>query len=159
MRYTIRLRWGGFHPDIVLLKETGDSAYVLQGRWLIGRRQKYRVKAASCEEIATVRRDGWMGNHVYLIERGRQTVGKAGTKGFRSRGFIEVPGLAPVGWKYGLGPKKAVVLSTPAGEIGRITLLRGLGIRGSVELDNQEFDVPEFLVACALAFRDWTSRG
>ena len=159
VRYTIRLGWGGFHPDIVLLKETGDLAYVMQGRWLIGRRQEYRVKAASGEEIATVRRDAWIGNVVYLIKRWGETVGRVGTKGLRSRGFIEVANLAPVRWEYELGPKKSVALSAPDGEIGRITPSQGSGVRGTVEIDSQEFDAPEFLVACALVFSNWTSRG
>ena len=153
MRYVILHKWCGIHPDILILTEAGDLLYRLKGTWF----PLYRVLQDG-REILTVRRKTWWLNPKYVVLREQQEVAMAGTRGIFSRGFIYASGLPPVECKYGWGLKGCMPLSTETDEIGRMESLSGWTVKVLLTLDSEQFDSLEFIVGCALVFRDWTSR-
>jgi len=158
MQYVIQKKWYGIHADILIFTEAGDLLSRLQGRGLPLGRRPYRILQNGREIMTVRRRTPWL-NPKYVVLRGQQEVARAGTRGLIPRGFIHAPGLPLVECEYGWGLNWRMPLSTARAEIGRMELLSGWGVKVLLTLESKRFDTLEFLVGCALVFRDWTSRG
>lgn len=156
MQYIIHLKWGGIRSDIIICTDAGSLVYTIRGHWRMLFMRRYEVIKPDGVKILSIRPKRTFINPVYLIYRDDKIVGKAGTRRLHSRGFIEISGMPRVECSYGWGLKNSLELSTESGEIGRIKLSRGLGVKAEVTLRNNNFDSFEFLAGCAMVFCDWS---
>ncbi len=157
MEYIICLKWGGLHGHIALQQTDGEVLYVLQSSGL--RSRCFPVVDANGAEVFGVYKGFRLLGSTYLIRSTGQTVAKAGSNWLWSHGNVNLAGLPSLRCKYGWGMSSTLSLQDGMKRIARISSQRGVGVRGSLLLDDARFDEPRFLVACALIFRDWTSRG
>ncbi len=130
------LKWGPRHrqPECVVANPSGKWAFeITKGRPPLAQR--------------------------YTIARSGMVFGRAGSNWRRSRGFVHVAPLPRVDCAYGWGFKTSMSIEADSGRVGRFELLGGLPLRARLTIDREDFDTPAFVVACALIFREWTSRG
>ena len=156
MEYTICLKWGGLHGHIVL-QAGGEVLYVLRSSVL--RSRPFPVVDADGGEVLRVCKASRLLGTNYLIRSEGHTVAEAGSNRLWSHGIVKVAGKPALRCKYGWGWKSTLILGDGTKSVASITLDRGIGVKGVLLLEDATFDEPPFLVACALVFRDWTSRG
>ena len=156
MDYAICLKWGGLHGHVALLRSNGEVLYVLQSSGL--RSACFTVVDAQGREVFRVRRRGVLAS-TYTIARAGKTVAVAGSNWLRSRGIINVADRPAIRCRYGWGIKSVLVLRNGTNSIGRISLMPRVGVKGMLTLEAPTFNEDSFIVACALLFRDWASRG
>jgi len=158
MEYILSLKWGGIHGDVALQRASGELAYILKGSSLQYHRKCSVVNARGEETFRVSRPVRWFGS-AYMIHAGESTLGKAGSNWCRSHGRIDIAGLPVVTCKYGHGFRRSLVLMAGPKEVANMTSQSGLGVQAFLHIKDPAFDDPRFLIACALLFRDWTSRG
>ena len=157
MAYVICLKWGGLHGHVAVQQTGGEVLYVLQSSVLRSRR--FPVVDANEQELFRVCKGLCLLGSTYKISGAGHIAAVAGSNWLRSRGRVEVAERPVLRCRYGWGFKTTLAIQDGTKNIARIRLQGGPGVKGLLELEDPTFDVPEFLVACALIFRDWTSRG
>lgn len=156
MEYAICLKWGGLHGHVALQQDEGELLYVLQSSGLRSRR--FPVVDARGHEVFRIRRYGLLGS-IYKILSNRQTVAIAGSNWLWSHGSAKIPERPMVRCKYGWGIGSTLTFKAGTTNVANVQLQPGVGVRGLVAMEDSTFNTPPFLIATALIFRDWTSRG
>lgn len=157
MDYTVAFNWGGLHGDIGLQRETGELLYLLKASdWP---QRHFAVLDAGGTEVSHIRITSPLLGRAYLIQSDGSTVGRTRTNWCWSRGYIEVADLPAASCRYGWGIKPILIFVAAGKPVASATLHRGVGVRWLLCVEDAAFDLPRFLVGCALILRDWSSRG
>ncbi len=159
VNYIIRLKWGGIHPDIIIKRKNGGMAYLLKGKWFAWfARKSYMVFDAAGEMVLEAKQVRSWRNRVYCLRKGEHIIGKVGSFGFGTKGFIELESMARAELNCGWGFHRIHEISTATESVGQANFLVRRGVSCSLKL-KKEFDRPAFVVAAALLFKQLTSRG
>lgn len=156
MGFFIALKWGGFHGHVVVRQPDGKVLYVLQAWW--PRLLPFSVVDASGSEVLRVHRKLRFPGTAYQIRSDGQTVAEAGTNWSWSQGWVRLPDHSELRCRYGWGIKKTLEFENTGITDARISLQNKMVVEGLLELEDPSLNTPPFLIACALVFRDWTSR-
>ena len=159
MDYVIHPRWLGMHGDILVERAGGELLYVVKAS------QRYRrhwpVLDAAGNEMLHVDMLSRTFSTGYRIRSGEHLVGEAGSRGCMSEGYVNAADLPMVHCRFGWWGMMPLKLLTATGDdhVATLTSRWGLRFRFPLQLHDDAFDQPAFLVGCSLVVRDYLRRG